>query len=591
MAAGLLLSGCGIVPEPTKVEPTPTAITATPRPPDTAVLPTQTAEPPDALAQPLPDPPTRDAADIARRLLGVEVDSALPAQQTWVVGQRDTFNVTTDGGFPTVEAELVYMSGLVHAWVQTGALYNAGQLRAQVDRFAQEIVPSVTDVFGGVEPMPLHILHTQQPTAGYAGYYTSRNEWSQEAVPTTNERAMFVMNLAFAPPGTPMYLTTLTHELQHLVHWRADRNEDTWINEGLSETARIVSGLSGSPAADSYLANPTIQLTTWPDSGTTPHYGGGYLLGTYLLDRFGEDGIRILVAHPENGMAGIQGMLDVLGTGLDADTVFMEWAVATLASDPSFVEFQPGASVALNQYGLHYVEVDGPVAFDGSDQVTIVPVDLDGTAWWSNRGDDMDSMLTYAFDLTGVAEATLKYDVWFAIEEGWDYAYVQISTDGGASWDLLETPYTTRANPNGLAYGPGYSGYSTNISRDGWLAESLDLTPYAGGEVLVRFEMLTDDAVNEPGLLLDNLSVPEIDFADDVETDTGLWEAAGFARIDNVLPQTFAVWAVLPEGDVVPLALDEGNRAELMHSSAAVLIITGLTRDTTQPATYTLTLR
>ena len=49
----------------------------------------------------------------------------------------------------------------------------------------------------------------------------------------------------------------------------------------------------------------------------------------------------------------------------------------------------------------------------------------------------------------------------------------------------------------------------------------MDLTPYAGKEILVRFEMITDDAVNMPGLLIDKIAIPEIGYTDNVEERRG----------------------------------------------------------------------
>ena len=67
--------------------------------------------------------------------------------------------------------------------------------------------------------------------------------------------------------------------------------------------------------------------------------------------------------------------------------------------------------------------------------------------WWSNRGDAVDATLTRAFDLTGVSQASLAFDLWFDIEEGFDFAYVLASRDGGASWDVLEGRDSTVRRP------------------------------------------------------------------------------------------------------------------------------------------------
>jgi immune inhibitor A len=205
--------------------------------------------------------------------------------------------------------------------------------------------------------------------------------------------------------------------------------------------------------------------------------------------------------------------------------------------------------------------------------------------------------LTHRFDLTGLDKASLVYDVWYWIEELWDYGYVEVSTDEGQTWTILQTPNTTSEDPHGNAYGPGYTGLSANrpeANAEGWLHEKIDLSPYAGGPILVRFETIGDDAVNQPGLAFDNVCVPALDFCDDVESGAGEWVAQGFVRHDNTLPQRFGVQVILPDEagqvEVLPFPLDERNQGELSFTIEgpypAVLVISGLTRYTTQPAEY-----
>jgi hypothetical protein len=110
-----------------------------------------------------------------------------------------------------------------------------------------------------------------------------------------------------------------------------------------------------------------------------------------------------------------------------------------------------GNGQRLPQYSADYLQLSqmGPgrvrFAFDGADQVRLVPVDdRDGQmVWYSNRGDSSDSTLTRAFDLRGLKAATLEYDLWYDIEHLWDYGYVMVSTDGGAHWDILSAPGST----------------------------------------------------------------------------------------------------------------------------------------------------
>ena len=118
--------------------------------------------------------------------------------------------------------------------------------------------------------------------------------------------------------------------------------------------------------------------------------------------------------------------------------------------------------------------------------------------------------------------------------------------------------------PGGCArweFGRGFTGGS-----NGWQTDSVDLTPYAGSDVLVRFEYVTDDAVNGRGLCLDDFAMDQIGWSDDAEADGG-WEANGFARVNNLIPEEFLVQIVrktpgLP-AEVTRLLLDGQANGEI----------------------------
>ena len=128
--------------------------------------------------------------------------------------------------------------------------------------------------------------------------------------------------------------------------------------------------------------------------------------------------------------------------------------------------------------------------------------------WWSNRGDDDDSTLTRTVDLTQVPTATLTFSTWYNIENGYDYVYVEASTDGGRHWQILPGQHTNSNDKSGNAYGPGWTGKSGGGDTPAWIQEQVDLTPFAGKQIQLRFEYVTDDAVNGPGFLLDNIAIP-----------------------------------------------------------------------------------
>jgi hypothetical protein len=110
---------------------------------------------------------------------------------------------------------------------------------------------------------------------------------------------------------------------------------------------------------------------------------------------------------------------------------------------------------------------------------------------------------------------------------------------------------------------------------------------------LIRFEYLTDDAVNRAGLCIDDISIPELGYAYDAELGNDGWEAQGFVRCDNILPQRFIV-QVIRLGDQVtvqPVALGPDQSGTLTlpafaGTQRAVLVISAVTPGSAKVANY-----
>ena len=130
------------------------------------------------------------------------------------------------------------------------------------------------------------------------------------------------------------------------------------------------------------------------------------------------------------------------------------------------------------------------------------------------------------------------------------------------------------------------------------MRESVDLTPFAGGKTLVRFEYVTDDAVHRDGLLIDDLSILELGYADDAES-VGAWQADGFALIDNVLPQSYIVQLIEIPSDGGPplvrrLTLGAAQSGEVAVGGVGtriervVVAVSPTARHTHQPAEWRL---
>jgi hypothetical protein len=258
---------------------------------------------------------------------------------------------------------------------------------------------------------------------------------------------------------------------------------------------------------------------------------------------------------------------------------------------------------AVSQFGTHYYELSGgrPVTIDftGSTAVQLLPTgDANGLFWWSNRSDESNPRLTREVDLTDVNTATLKYRAWYRLEKDYDYAYASVSEDGGLSWKTLTTPSCTTENPQGANLGCGYNGSSGGASAPRWIDEQMDLSEYAGKKVLLRFEMVTDAGVNREGLAIDNIEIPEIGFKDDASAQ-GDWQAEGWARVENALPQDWQVQLIVTNRDgsrnVQRIPLTDATGSTMLDLGgtvrSAVLAISPTTQVTTEPGAYELNIK
>ena len=58
--------------------------------------------------------------------------------------------------------------------------------------------------------------------------------------------------------------------------------------------------------------------------------------------------------------------------------------------------------------------------------------------WWSDSGDDLENTMSRPVDLTAATTAALTLKARYEIEAGFDYLYVQASTDSGTTWTSLD---------------------------------------------------------------------------------------------------------------------------------------------------------
>ncbi|WP_369370271.1 immune inhibitor A domain-containing protein [Promicromonospora sp. Populi] len=161
---------------------------------------------------------------------------------------------------------------------------------------------------------------------------------------------------------------------------------------------------------------------------------------------------------------------------------------------------------------------------DGVEQVDVEVAPFDGQFVYSSTGNNLNNTLASpAF--TVPADATLTAQVQYAIEEGYDYAFAEISTDGGSTWTALPNNLSTDDDPNGTNPGGGITGTSAGA----WVELSADLSAYAGDTASVRFRYSSDGGANEKGLLVDDVAVGDA-LSEDFE-DFADWTTDGFLTV------------------------------------------------------------
>jgi hypothetical protein len=569
--------------------------------------------------------PARDPFDLAVRLRGAppQIQVTPPASEALEAGREDSFWVL-DQRSPRlfqVQATLRLVTDHAYWYVQTDLADQAPQadLQRSADVFESHTYPTVRTYFG-TEPSPgvdgdPHIVFLLGDVPGVAAYFSSADAYPTSVNPRSNEHEMIYVNLKALRPGQAGFDSTMAHEFQHMVHFARCPSQESWVDEGAAELASRVAGYEG-PPPQAFMTHPDTQLTAWSTDPTelARHYQAAYLFERYAAERAGGwQSLPTLFSSCARGENLFDAFVKREGLDADLDAFFADWAVANLVDDGSVGDGRYAyASTAVHvsstgsltgdgpflgsvsQYAADYVELpssDGTAEFVGDTLVPLLSAPASDTPlWWSNRGDSMDTRLTRRLDLRGVSQATARFQVWYDLEDKFDFVYLSASTDGGKTWQVLPGQHASSDAVTGNNYGPGWSGAS-----QGWLDEEVDLTPVAGSEMLLRFEYLTDQSYSGQGFALRNFQVPQLGLSEP-GADDGAWSAEGWLRVDAPIPERWVLrlvrWTASGvEVDSVPVGPD-GHASVALDPSAtrSVLVVAPIAPRTLQPANYHVSL-
>ncbi len=160
----------------------------------------------------------------------------------------------------------------------------------------------------------------QYPDGTYAGYRSNECE------------TVYLNSAGGHSPSSDYMISVAAHELEHMIHWKYDDDEDAWVDEGMAELAMWFYGRPDD--ISSFNLNPDNPLTQW--DGNWADYIQTYLWSLYFYERYGGgEAVRAIVDESLNSINGYEAVLDSFGyTECFAD-VFADWAVANFLDDPT----------------------------------------------------------------------------------------------------------------------------------------------------------------------------------------------------------------------------------------------------------------
>jgi len=294
---------------------------------------------------------------------------------------------------------------------------------------------------------------------------------------------------------------------------------------------------------------PENSLTLWGDqtdfeSEVLCDYGAAFSFMEYLHDQFGDQFMKDFHLDPLNGLASLASLLSAQGGGLTPFDVIERWATMvaidgalddgftltggnaadfrtdTLNASINWDNKQAFAGPGVPANGSDYVrlrdgggaylgadQIDG-VKFNGASKLAKLPVEWkvdksppkgSDKALYSGKGDNLDRAIVQKVK---VKDGKLKVDTAWSTEEGYDYAYVQVSTDGGKKYKSVHCTDSIDA-----PLGPGFEGTSGGGNKPKFVTEKCNLKKYAGKNVLLALRYVTDPGVQFKGFWVNDITL------------------------------------------------------------------------------------
>jgi len=217
---------------------------------------------------------------------------------------------------------------------RTPAFKNKGVYQADVEAFG---APPDVDNDPKIIIFILDIKDGFSGSGGFIqGYFSPRD---QTTLAQSNQAEIYYLD---ANPtdlsddgGIQDAMQTTAHEFQHMIHYRYDSGELTFLNEGCSSLAEVHCGY---PIYNqSLFANePNRSLLSFrsnTDANVPRDYSRSARYMTYLRDQFGIQFFKPFVQSGLRGIDGIDAALQSVGARLRFNDIFANWAIANILDD------------------------------------------------------------------------------------------------------------------------------------------------------------------------------------------------------------------------------------------------------------------
>lgn len=365
----------------------------------------------------------------------------------------------------------------------------------------------ILDIKDGFDP-------DKEQLAFIAGYFSPRDQTNNTG---SNQRDLLYLD---SYPGifynarhqTNTVLSATSHELQHLIHYNYDTNEQNWMNEGLSELASTYCGYGiGLPYL--YLKDTNRMLTSW--SGEVSDYARVGLWTLYVAEQLGNDFIKRLTQHPDNGIQSYNTLLPLFTTR-SFTQIYESWTLANyvndIAFDPRFGYQHPEArglkalvnetiyryshlaSGMLKQYGAKYFR------FRGEDTLQVDFQKLPDQAMVIKKTNNTPSIITINQQKLVLPQFSLNDEYIMVLTNSFSERQYAFSAHAPFSLQFYEeAAYDDYQNDGGITYHSGWSVANKFVVP----SSGLNLTTIKFYNVAVpaavRMQIYNDNGTGRPG--------------------------------------------------------------------------------------------